>query len=245
MISLYREAIYQPLYNGLIFLMDIIPWADAGVAVVLFTVIVKLALFPLSQKAIRTQQKMKQFEPELKKIKEKFKDKQEQARAMFDFYKEKKLNPFSSFFLILIQIPIVYALYSIFMSSGLPKIQEAILYSFVAVPQAVNMVFLGLIDISLKSFILALLVGITAFLQMKISMPKIDLKEKGKSFKDDLARSMSVQMKYVFPVVAALISYSISGAIALYWLTSNLFAIGQEIYIKRKIKKEDLSTNKV
>ena len=245
MIFFYQAVIYQPLYNGLIFLMDIIPWADAGVAVVLFTIIVKLILFPLSKKAVVTQQKMRQFDPELKKIKEKYKDKQEQAKQMFAFYKEKKLNPFSSFFLILIQIPIVYALYSIFMSSGLPQIKEEILYSFVNVPPAVDMVFLGLVDISLKSWILVILVGVTAFLQMKIAMPKIDLKEKGKTFKDDLARSMSVQMKYVFPVIAAVISYTISGAIALYWLTSNLFAIGQEIYIKRKIKKENLVVSKV
>jgi len=225
--------------------MDIIPWADAGVVVILFTIIVKFILFPLSKKAVVTQQKMKQYDPELKKIKEKYKDKQEQAKAMFDFYKEKKLNPFSSFFLILIQIPIVYALYSIFMSSGLPQIRSEILYSFVSTPQNVDMVFLGLTDITSKSFILAALVGITAFLQMKISMPKIDFKEKGKSFKDDLARSMSVQMKYVFPIIAAVISYTISGAIALYWLTSNLFAIGQEIYIKRKIRKENLEVSKV
>jgi len=231
----YNTVFYQPLYNGLIFLIDIVPWIDAGVAVIVFTLIVKLILFPLSRKAVLTQQRIKKYDGELKAIKEKYKNRQEQAQHMLNFYKDKNINPFSSFFLILIQLPIIFALYRIFLSSGLPEIQENILYSFVPVPQVVDMVFLGLIDISLKNWILAVIVGVTTFIQMRLSMPKVDFKAGStKSFKEDLARSMSVQMKYVFPLIALFISYSLSGAIALYWLTSNLFTIAQEIILKRK-----------
>lgn len=243
--SLYNTAFYQPLYNGLIFLIDIVPWIDAGVAVIVFTIIVKLILFPFSRKAVLTQQKIKKYDSELKDIKEKYKNRQEQAQQTLNFYKEKGINPFSSFFLILVQLPIIFALYKIFLSSGLPGIKEDILYSFVAAPQNVNMVFLGLVDITLKSRVLAILVGITSFAQMRISMPKLDLKEKSSSFKQDLARSMSIQMRYVFPLIALFISYSLSGAIALYWLTSNLFTIGQELFLKRPLKDVNVDDRKM
>jgi len=243
--GLYNTVFYQPLYNGLIFLMDIVPWIDAGVAVIVFTIIVKLILFPFSRKAVLTQQKIKKYDSELKAIKEKYKNKQEQAQQTLNFYKEKGINPFSSFFLILLQLPIIFALYKIFLSSGLPEIKGDILYSFVAVPQNVDMVFLGLIDISLKSWVLAILVGVTSFAQMRISMPKLDLTEKSRSFKQDLARSMSIQMRYVFPLIALFISYSLSGAIALYWLTSNVFTIGQELFLKRSPKEANVDAKKI
>lgn len=229
----YNTLFYQPLYNGLIFLMDILPWIDAGLAVILFTLIVKLILFPLSKKAVITQQKIKKYDSELKEIKEKYKDRQEQAQKMLDFYKEKKINPFSSFFVILIQLPIIFALYRIFLSSGLPIIQEDILYPFVSVPKFVDMVFLGIVDITMKSWVLAILVGVTSFAQMKITMPPLDLKKKANNFKEDLAKSMSIQMRFVFPIIALFISYNLAGAIALYWLTSNSFAILQEMVLKK------------
>jgi YidC/Oxa1 family membrane protein insertase len=239
--SLYNFLIYQPLYNGLIFLIKTIPWADVGVAVVLLTIIVKLILFPLSRKAIVTQRKIKQFNPEINEIKKKYsKDRQEQAKKMFELYKEKGINPFSSFFLILIQLPVIFALYRIFWQSGLPEIQSELVYSFITAPLNIDMVFLGLVDVGIKSWPLALLVGLSTFFQMRLSMPVAPKpKTPGKSLKDDLARSMSVQMRYVFPFLAAFISYSLSGAIALYWLTSNLFTITQELILKRRKIKVD------
>ena len=234
--GLYHTIIYEPLYNSLVLLMDIIPWADAGVVVILLTIIVKLILFPLSLKAVRTQIQMKKIEPELKKIQEEYKkNKQEQAIQTMRLYKERGVRPFLSVLLIFIQIPIILALYQVFWRGGLPNINQDILYSFVKVPESVNMVFLGVIDIASKSIILALIVGVTAFIQTSIMMSrsKPNPTEKG-TFKHDLVRSMNIQMKYVFPVIAIFISYSISVAISLYWITSNLFTIGQELYLKRR-----------
>lgn len=239
--NIYHAIVYQPLYNGLVFLMDVIPWADAGVAIVLFTIIVKLILFPLSKKSVSTQIQMKKFEPELKALKEKYKDNnQEQAKQTMAFYKEKGINPFAGVILVFIQLPIIIALYRVFLKSGLPTINQTLLYPFVHIPSHVNIVFLGLVDISHKSLWLALLAGITTFLQVRYSMPapkKTDVKPGGKpSFQDDLARTMSMQMRYFFPIVAFFISYSISGVIALYWITSNIFTIGQELVIRRKYR---------
>lgn len=241
--NIYNTVIYKPLYNGLIFLMDLLPWIDAGVAIIILTIIVKLILFPLSKKAVVTQLKMKRVEPELNALKEKHKDdRQELARQTMALYKKEGLNPFLGIFLLFIQLPVIFALYKVFLSSGLPSVNTGLLYGFVAVPAAINIQFLGFFDIVGKSLILALIAGITTYIQIRLSMPiapkKTTSTPSKASFKEDLARSMNIQMRYIFPVLAFFISWSISGAIALYWITSNLFTIGQELVLRRTVKSK-------
>ena len=234
----FHTFFIEPLYNGLVFLMDILPWPDAGLAIIFLTLLVKLLLFPLSKKSIKTQIKMREIDPELKALREKYKnDKQKQAAATMALYKERGVNPFSGFLLILIQIPIIIALYQIFLKNGLPVIETGILYSFVPAPENVSISFLGLIDITKKSLFLALLAGVSQFFQTRFSIPamKQQPKKSDATFQESLAWSMNVQMRYVFPLVAFFISWSISGAIALYWTTSNIFAIVQELVVRRKI----------
>ncbi|MDP3784664.1 MAG: YidC/Oxa1 family membrane protein insertase [bacterium] len=229
----FDAVIYVPLYNGLVFLMDLVPWADAGISVVIFTFLVKLALFPLSQKAVRTGLQMRTFENELAALKERHQgDREAHAKATMAFYKEKNVNPFSSVFLALVQIPIILGLYFVFYSGGLPDIKNELLYSFVTVPK-VDMQFLGLIDITKGSAMLAILVAVSQYFQVKFSMPAMKPKVQGASMKDDFARTLHFQMRYFLPVMVGVIAYNISGAVSLYWITSNLFAIGQEIYVRR------------
>ena len=86
---LYHLFIFNPLYNALIYLMDVFPWIDAGFAVIILTIIVRLILFPLSKKAIVTQVRMKEIEPELNRLKQTVTDKQQQALKVMALYKEK------------------------------------------------------------------------------------------------------------------------------------------------------------
>lgn len=236
---LFNLFFYQPLYNGLIFLIGLLPWVDMGVAVILFTCIVKLILFPLSKKSILTQIKMKEIQPELDAVKEKYKEnKQEQAVKVMALYKEKKVNPFSGILLIFIQIPIIFALYFVFLKGGLPKVNADLLYSsFVKIPDSINVSFLGLLDITQKGYLLAFTAALSQFFQVKLVIPKTkktDSNSKTNSFKDDLAKSMSIQMKYILPVIIFFIARGLPAVVALYWTTSNLFTIGQELYLRRK-----------
>jgi YidC/Oxa1 family membrane protein insertase len=236
---LYTTFIYNPLYNGLILLADLLPFFDAGILIILFTIIVKLILFPLSKKAVRTQAVMKLVEPELRSIKEKYKnDKQTQALETMKLYKEKEINPFSSIFLLLVQIPIIFALYRIFYSTGFSAIHTDILYSFVNIPPSIDVFFLGLIDVTKKSIVLAILAGISQYFQIKLSTPVMPKKVEGSTLQDDFTRTMHMQMKYVLPVVIVFVSYHVAAALAIYWTTSNLFMIGQELYIRKQLKKE-------
>lgn len=239
---LYTNFIYDPLYNGLILLASILPWLDAGLIIIIFTLIVKLILFPISKKAVRTQAMMKIAEPELNAIKEKYTDKQEQAKRVMAFYKEKKINPFSSILLLFIQLPILIALYRIFYSNGLSIPNPTLLYPFVHAPASINPVFLGLIDVTQKSYVLAFCAAVSQFFQIQFSAPKLAPKKDKSTLTDDLARNMQLQMKYVLPVIIFFISYQVSGALALYWTASNLFMIGQEIVVRRQLAKEITKT---
>ncbi|HLP44031.1 MAG TPA: YidC/Oxa1 family membrane protein insertase [Candidatus Nanoarchaeia archaeon] len=244
---LYHTLVYNPLYNGLIYLMDVLPWADAGVAIVIFTIIVKLILFPLSKKAVTTQLKMKKVEPELNALKEKYKDdKQLHAKKTMELYKDNGINPFAGIILILIQLPIILALYKVFLS-GFQSINADILYSFVKVPAAIDTMFLGLVDITGKSVVLALLAGISSFIQVKLSIPVVpktaarENMSKEERFRHDLTRTMGMQMRYMLPALAFIVSWTISGAIAVYWITSNVFSIAQELVIRKSIKESEAS----
>jgi YidC/Oxa1 family membrane protein insertase len=234
MSAIYHTFFFDPLYNTLITLFRVLPWADAGIVVIILTVLVRLTLFPLSRKAVHTQVKMQEIAPAVEEIKKKYKDKpEEQAKATLALYREKKVNPFSGILVIIIQLPIIIALYQIFLH--FPEINTAVLYSFVRIPEVVNTTFLGLIDITLKSAPLALLAAVTTYFQFHFST-RSNPKPTGDSFGENLARSMQTQMKYVFPLIVFFISYQISGVIALYWFTTNLFTIGQELVVRKKIK---------
>jgi len=234
---LYHTFFFDPLFNALVLLFKILPWADAGIIVVILTVLVRLVIYPLSKKAVLTQIKMAEIAPDLAKIKEQYKNKtEEQAKQTLALYKEKGVNPFSGILVIILQIPIILSLYQIFLH--FPEVNTSLLYSFVVAPEFINTVFLGIFDITAKSIGLALLAAVSTFFQFRISM-KGQTAPKGNSFGDNLTRSMQTQMKYFFPVIVFFISYSISGVIALYWLTTNLFSIGQELIVRRRLTKVD------
>lgn len=231
---MFDTIFYTPLYNTLVWLIDIIPNHDAGIAVVLLTLIVSVLMFSISKKSIKTQLALKEIEPDLKKIKETVKDPQEQARQIFALYKKNKVNPFSMILLIVIQFPILIALYYVF--NGLPVIHTEFLYSFVRNPEVVNMKFLGILDIGEKSIVMALIAGVTQFIQGYIVTsytPKID-RTKKLSMQEEFAHSMQMSMKYFLPFMIGFISLGFPSALPLYWSVRNVFTAGQEFYIRRQ-----------
>lgn len=233
MAEVFNNFIFIPLYNAFVFLIDILPWHSAALAVIILTILVKLILLPGAKHMAHTQKKMQEIAPELEKIKKEHKDDpQTQALKTMELYKKEGVKPFSSFVQLFIQLPVIIALYWVFIKTGLPNIKTELLYPFIPKPEYVNMHFLG-ISLSEKSIILALLVGITQYLYAKMANT-IQVDENDKSMKADFQRSMQLQMLYVLPVIMAVISYTFSAAVALYFLTSNLFLIGQEYYFKKK-----------
>lgn len=239
--ALWHNFFFDPIYNGLVFFIDVVPGGDVGLAIIFTTVVVKFLLLPLSIKAVKTQVAMQDLEPKLKELKEKVTDKQEQARQMMDLYKESGVNPFASILQLFIQIPIIIALYlAVYKGGGvpLPDINTDLLYGFVPNPETVTMLFLGLMDIAQKSLPLAALAGFTQFIHANLSLPKPKPKEDGEgpNMRADFARSMNTQMRYVMPLIIFFVAYSISAAIALYFTVSNIMMIAQEFMVRKHRK---------
>ncbi|MCA9367454.1 YidC/Oxa1 family membrane protein insertase, partial [Candidatus Kaiserbacteria bacterium] len=99
----------------------------------------------------------------------------------------------------------------------------------------VSMLMFGVFDIAAKSLPLAVLAGVTMFIQMKLTMPPLPPREEGAELdhKQEFMRSMQLQMKYVMPVLIGFVAYSFSASIALYFVVSNLTAIGQEYWVRK------------
>lgn len=238
---IWHTFFLDPIYNGLVFFIDVIPGGDVGLAIIAIVVVVKAFLLPLSIKVVKTQKIMKELDPKLKALKEKYKDnREEQAKAMMALYKDAGMNPFASILLMFIQIPVVIAIYFAVSNGGgipLPGINTDLLFSFIPNPGAVSMEFLGQFNIAEKSMVLAVLAGITQFISIKFSMPETPAAEKDKngklSMKDEFAKNMQFQMRYVMPIFIIFIAYSFSATIALYFVVSNLVTIGQEIFIRK------------
>lgn len=236
---IWHTFFFDPVYNALVLFIDVVPGGDVGLAIVFTTILVRLILLPLSLKASRTQRAMRELEPVLKEIQEKYKDSREElGRKLLEAYGSAGVNPFSSILLLFIQIPIIISLYlSVYSGGGvpLPEINTALLYAFVPVPEQVSMLFLGLLNIAAQSIPLALLAGASQYIHTAFILPKPAPRAKDAvpSFKEDFARSMHLQMKYVLPIIIFIVAYSTSAAIALYFIVSNVISILQELFIKR------------
>ncbi|MCA9354098.1 MAG: membrane protein insertase YidC [Candidatus Kaiserbacteria bacterium] len=236
---IWHTFFFDPVYNALVFFIDVIPGGDVGLAIIATILLVKTVLLPISIKAVKTQKVMQEINPKIKEIKEKYKDdRQLQAQEMMKVYQDAGMNPLASIFLMFIQIPIIISLYfSVYSGGGvaLPDINLDILYSFVAAPLEVTMNFLGHFDITQRSLLLALGAGVTQFIHVNLTMPKLPPKEEGAEpdMKEDFMRNMQTQMKYVMPVLIFFVAYSLSATIALYFVVSNLVTIGQEYFIRK------------
>lgn len=228
---IFNEILYRPLFNGLVFLYNILPWHDFGLAVIILTIFIRAVFYPLFQKSIKAQKEMADLQPKIKEIQEKYKnDKEKQARAMMDLYKEHKVNPMSGCLPLLIQFPILFAFFQV-LRTGLDPEKLNGLYSFITNPGQMNPFFLGIADLSKPNAILAVLTGITQFVQGKMMAPK----NIGASAKNDFSSAISSQMTYFMPVFIVLIALKLPAGLALYWTILNLMGIGQQyILIKRK-----------
>lgn len=240
MVGLFNTFIFEPIYNALAFFVYLIPAHDIGVAMLIVTIVVRLILFPLSLAAARTQVALQEVNPKLEALRTEFKDnKEELAKRTMVLFKEHKVNPFSSILLLIVQLPIIIGLYSVFLKeahNAALYFDPVLLYSFVepviSTTNPPSFLFLGLIDLKGKSLFLALLVAVSQVYFAQLTMPKKP-ERTGNSFRDDLSHSMHIQMRYVFPIMIGVIAYISNGAVALYFLVSNIFGIVQTAVVKR------------
>lgn len=233
--TLFNEILYRPLFNALVFLYNLIPGHDFGIAIILLTILVRLILFPLSYKSIKSRQAMSVLQPKIKEIQKKYKTKEEQSREMMKFYKEQGVNPLSGCLPLLIQLPILIALYRVLINILKPG-SLSLLYSFVKNPGTINALSFGVLDLSKSSPVLAVLAGISQFFYSKITMKYSPTMPQVSSKKGafDMQKTMGRQMIYFMPILTVFIAWNFPAGLPLYWVASTLLGLGQEYYLLKK-----------
>ncbi len=220
--SLYHTFLYQPILSTLIFIYNSLAFGDLGLAIIILTIVIRIILFPLLYKGAKQQVLMQKIQPKLKEIQEKHKDnKERQAIELMALYKKHKINPFSSILSLFIQIPILIAIYQVLLKEAGGAIFD-------------NFLFLGFINLREINLVIAVIAAVFQYIQIKMSMPK----STGGKNENPMA-GMSKAMLYIGPGLTLLFLSRFPAALGVYWLTSTVFGIGQQVLINKSIRKEE------
>lgn len=231
--NIFHTILYEPFLNALVLLYEYIPGKDFGVAIILLTILFRIALYPLSRKAFKAQKAFASLQPKVQEIQERFKgNKIERDKKMLELYQKEKVNPFASFLPLLLQFPILIALYQVF-RQGFRADQLSFLYSFVPNPEYINPSFFGLVDLSHTSIPLAFLAAIFQYIQGKQSM---SLQPLPTSKQPDMAKAIQGPILYLIPLMTGFFAAQLPSALALYWVTSSIFSIWQQWYLVKTHK---------
>jgi YidC/Oxa1 family membrane protein insertase len=232
--SAFNTFLYRPLFNSLILLYEYLPGKDFGFAVIVLTFILRMMLFPLMSQTIKYQKIMTEIQPKVKEIQERLKDDQEkQMKEIMALYKEKKISPFSVFIPLLIQLPLLIALFRVF-SAGISSGEIVNLYSFVPNPGEINYLFLNIVSLSSPNIILTTLAAATQFFQVKTQNQKTKTKKNKKN--NSMAQFSAIsqkQMPYLLSGFTFIFLLKAPSALSLYLIVTSLFSIGQQRILKK------------
>lgn len=228
---LYHAAFYDPLLNILVLFYKSIAFQSLGLSIIFLTVFIRLILYPIFEKSARYQIVMQRLQPKVKEVQEKYKaDKTKQTEALMALYKENKTNPFSGILFLILQLPILIALYQIFFNILKPDVFEK-LYGFMSSPGTLNANFLGLINLALPNTIMVVLAAVGQYFQVKTALPKHD-----KHYQPSPQEKANRNMAFIAPVITLVIFLNLPAAVSLYWLTTSIFSVIQQEIIQRKLK---------
>lgn len=227
MSHLFHIVLVDPLINLMVLAYRYIP--DIGVVIILITVIVRLLLLPSFHKSLKAQKAMTELQPKLNHLREKHKDdKVAQSQAIMALYQEHKVSPLGSCLPLLVQLPLLIALYQVFILGLGGSELQTYLYPWVHNPGVLNPRFFDLVDLSKPSIIFGVVAGIAQFVQSKMMVAS-----QSGAVMDTTQKALQIQTVYVFPILTVLLSIKLPAGLPLYWIVTTLFAIGQQYYIMK------------
>lgn len=243
--SFFTTIFYQPVLNLLILLYNISPFNDFGVAVVLLTITIKLIFWPLGSKAIKSQKSLQDLQPKINEIQTKYKDdKAAASQKIMELYKENNVNPFSSCFPLLIQLPFLFAVFKIF-RTGVENNLDLV-YPFISRPEVINTMSLGVVDLSSPNVYLAVLAGLAQFWQARMVTTKKPAVQTPGSKDENMMAIMNKQMLFIMPAVTVFIGLSLPGGLTLYWFVVTLITVIQQLVVfKGKSKNEKIDDKEI
>ena len=240
---MFHTFFTEPIYNIVVFFLNLIPNHDVGIAIILTTILIKLILLKPNISSQKSNYLMREAQVEIEEIKNKYKgDNKKIAEETMNLYKKKNIKPFSNFLVLLIQIPIFFALYYVFRDGVINNPNS--LYFFNKFPENIKHLAFGFLDLSQKYWGVGVITGITMFIFAKRQaniFKKISNKKENKkddSFQAVFAKNMQTQMVYFFPILSGLSAAVLPSVLGVYWTTNNILNILQDIYIKRKLNIE-------
>lgn len=243
----WNFLLVHPLLSMLVLAYDLL-WHDFGLAIVAVTLAIRLALYPLFVVQIRSQRAMQEVAPALAELKAKYgKDRQRMAEEQMKLYKERGVNPASGCLPLLLQMPILFAMYAAFLQA--PTLTgdqlRQIIWSFVPIPvtgselldltanwlpwiktcagpEGTTLTGLGCAD---PIGILPILAGVSQLVASVMAQPA----KMSKS--DDPQARMMQSMVYYFPIITVVIAWQLPAGLAVYWVTTTLFQIAQQYFV--------------
>lgn len=220
--NIWELIIQQPLTNILIVISHAFG-DNFGIAIILLTLLVNLALLPLTLSQIRSAKKMQDLQPKLAELQKKFsKDRQKLSQEQMKLYKESGVKPAGCALTMIIQMPVWFALYQSIMLA-LAAVPEGLLnlsrylYNWPVVYSSLplNPYFLGM-NLSQMNYIMAILVGISTWIQQKMSSTPQS---------DTTSSTQSQMMTWMMPLIFTFLALSFPSGLSLYWVVSSLFRI--------------------
>lgn len=213
---MFTTFIYNPILQTLLFIYENIAARDLGLAILLLTLLVRIVLYPLFHKSTRDQAAMQKIQPELQQIqKNKSLDAEAKAKAMMELYRTNKVNPISSIFVTLLQLPIFFALFKIMSVEVANGVFD-------------NTLLFGVFNLKEAGIEIALLAAVLQYLQFKIAAPK--------------AQGDHAVMQKILPPVISIatffILFNLPRALALYWAATTIFSIIQYFIAQKGLEKE-------
>lgn len=238
---MFTTLFIQPIYNLFVFLLDLLPGGDVGLAIIVITLLMRFVLYPVFTASIRTQMAMQAMQEEFDSLAQTHKNNpQELARQRIALMKKHNVRPFAGFLALIIQFVLIIALYWALFHEGFPEIDLALLYSFVSPPPVVDTNFLGIDLLTPHHLLLTLVVGFTQYLAVRLTIMRTSNHSSPPS--PERAAAMKMQnnmMLYFLPVLVAVISYTFPAAVGVYFTVSNVVSLGQEWLIRRQFTSQN------
>jgi len=239
--NFFHIAFYQPLFNALVGIYNVVPGQDLGVAIIVLTVIIRTLLWPISKSAIVAQKNMQELQPKIDAVKKEFKDdKQEQTQAIMALYKKEKINPLGSCLPLLIQLPIFLGLYWV-LRDGIASENLDVLYPFIQNPGTINPIAFGFLDLGTRNIVIVLAAGAAQYWQASQLVTKQPEVKSDGSKDESMAAVMNKQMKYTMPLITVVIGVGLPAGLAFYWfLTTLVYAMQQHFLFKKRSKEVEI-----
>lgn len=267
--NLFNTILIHPILNVLVAIYQLLSWlhvpSPLGFAIILLTVLVRVILYPVISAQMKTSKKMQAVAPHLAKVKEKHKgDSQKIQQETMKLYQEHGVNPAAGCLPLLIQLPVIWALYGVLQNivkyTSIKPINDALYFDVLKLHTLWDIHFLGLpltkspshllASVGFLIFLIPVITGILQYFQSKILLQTAPVvkdekakknEKKENSSAEDFAASFQKQSLYLFPIMIGFFSYSLPLGLSLYWNTFSVFGIIQQQLMGRGSKDLALS----